>query len=54
MARTDDLPSSVDALQQIVLDQQAEIEANRATIEANTTLIDGQAALISIYVSGSD
>jgi transposase len=41
MARTD-IPDSVDALQQLVLDQQAELDAKQATI-------DEQAALISFF-----
>jgi transposase len=63
MARTPEMPTSVEALQQLVLEQQAAldvhratieekqsaIEANQATIETNQETIDEQAHLIAFF-----
>jgi len=56
MARTTELPSSVDALKELVLLQQAElaqkqseIEGNQSTIDEQQSQIDEQASLISFY-----
>jgi transposase len=55
MARTE-MPTSVEALQELVVQQQALLEQNSADLEANQSTIDGQqsqideqAALISFY-----
>lgn len=48
MARTE-LPSSVDALRELVVQQQALLEAKQSTIEANQCTIDEQAQLITFF-----
>ena len=48
MARTD-IPSSVDALQQLVREQQTALETQQAALEAKQATIDEQAALITFF-----
>jgi len=48
MARTD-MPSSVDALQYLVREQQASLETQQASLEAKQATIDEQAQLITFF-----
>jgi len=48
MARTE-MPTSVEALQELVIQQQALLDQNAAVIEVNQSTITEQAALISFY-----